>query len=57
MNKNIVIAFLIIVITILVGAIVISNFSFFSEGWFVGLGMILGGVGTAAILTYLKIVR
>jgi len=57
MNKNIVITYLIIVIVILVGSAITSNYQWFSEGWLVGLGLILAGIATAVILAYFKILK
>ncbi|MDH3618150.1 MAG: hypothetical protein OES14_03755 [Nitrosopumilus sp.] len=57
MNKNIVIIYLILVIVILVGSAITSNYPWFSEGWLVGLSLISAGIGTAAIFTYFKIFK
>ncbi|MDH3617233.1 MAG: hypothetical protein OEM89_00750 [Nitrosopumilus sp.] len=57
MNKNFVIVYLVIVIAILVGSIIISSYQLFSEGWLVGLGVILVGIGATAIIIYFKIFR
>ena len=55
MNKNIVISYLLIVITILLGFIMILNYELFSEEWLISLAVILGGMGVGFGLTYFKI--
>lgn len=45
MNKNIVITYLVIVIVVLVGFIMISNYELFSEEWLILLVVILGVIG------------
>jgi len=57
MNKNSVIVYLGIIITILVGIIIITNTNLFSEEWLIGLGIVLGGIGIASVLVYFKMVR
>ena len=55
MNKNIIISYLLIVITILLGLIMILNYELFSEEWLISLAVILGGVGVGIGLTFFKI--
>ena len=55
MSKNVVISYLIIVIAILIGIIMITNYNWFSQDWLIGLGVVVGGIATIGILSYLKI--
>lgn len=55
MNKNIVIAYLVIVILVLVGFIMISNYKLFSEEWGISLVVILGAIGVGAGIAFFKI--
>jgi len=32
-----------------------TNYSWFSEGWLTGLGILIGGIAAGILLTYLKI--
>ena len=43
LNKKIVIIFMIISVVILVGAVLLANYSPLSELWVVGLGLVIGG--------------
>jgi hypothetical protein len=53
MNKNIVIAYLAIVIAVLMGFILVSS----SDFWLVGLSIILVGIVIGGVLVYFKIFR
>ena len=55
MSKNIIIYALAIVIAILIGFLVLTNYNWFSQEWLIGLGIILGGVISLGLLIYLKI--
>lgn len=55
MNKNIVIAYLVIVIVVLVGFIMISNYELFSEEWGISLVVILGAIGVGIGIAFFKI--
>jgi hypothetical protein len=57
MNKNIVIAYLAIVIAVLMGFIIVSSSDLFSEVWLVGLSIILVGIVIGGVLVYFKIFR
>jgi hypothetical protein len=57
MNKNIVIAYLAIVIAVLMGFILVSSSDLFSEVWLVGLSIILVGIVIGGVLVYFKIFR
>lgn len=57
MNKNIVIAYLAIVIAVLMGFIVVSSSELFSEVWLVGLSVIIVGIVIGGVIAYFKIVR
>jgi uncharacterized membrane protein YdbT with pleckstrin-like domain len=55
MNKNFVIAYLVITVVILIGIIMILNFELFSEGWLISLSVILIAIAVGIGLTYFKI--
>jgi hypothetical protein len=55
MNKNFVIAYLVITVVILIGIIVMLNFELFSEGWLISLAVILISIGIGIGITYFKI--
>lgn len=55
MNKNFLIVYLVIVIVVLVGFIMISNYSIFSEEWLIWLGVILGAIGAGIGIAFLKL--
>jgi len=57
MNKNIVIAYLAIVIAVLMGFIVVSSSELFSEVWLVGLSVIIVGIVIGGVIAYFKIIR
>ena len=53
--KNLVISTLVIIIAILVGILILTNYVWFSQEWLIGLGIVIGGVIAEGILIYLKI--
>jgi hypothetical protein len=55
MNKNFVIAYLVITVVILIGIIMMLNFELFSEGWLISLAVILISIGIGIGITYFKI--
>jgi len=55
MSKNLIISVLAIVITILIGFLILTNYDWFSQEWLIGLGIIVGGLVSLCLLTYLKI--
>lgn len=55
LSKNVIISALVIVIAILIGVIIMTNSSWFSQEWLIGLCMILGSIVGSGILIYLKI--
>lgn len=55
MSKNIVIFSLIIVIVFLVGVILLTNSSLFSEPWFIGLVIIISTIVSGIIISVKKI--
>ena len=55
MNKNIVITYLVITITVLIGIIMIINFEMFSEGWLISLAVILAAFAAGIGFAYFKI--
>ena len=54
MIKNLIISGLVIVIAFLIGIIIVTNYNWFSQGWLIGLAMIIGSIVGAAILIYFK---
>ena len=57
MSKNVIIGALVIVITILIGVLILTNYNWFSDEWLIGLGMVLGGIGGAGIFIFIKLKR
>lgn len=55
MSKNLIISSLVIVIAILVGILIMTNYSWFSQEWLIGLGVVVIGSAVEGILIYLKI--
>ena len=55
MAKNLIISSLVIVIAILVGILILTNYNWFSQEWLIGLGVVIGGVSIEGILIYSKI--
>ncbi len=55
MSKNIVIFSLILVVIFLVGVILLTNFALFSEGWFVGLGIVFSTIISGIVISLKKI--
>lgn len=55
MAKNLIISTLVVVIAILVGFIIMTNYDWFSQEWLIGLGVIIGGVIAEGVMLYLKI--
>lgn len=55
MSKNIVIFSLITVVIFLVGVILLTNFALFSEGWLVGLGIVLSTIISGIVISLKKI--
>lgn len=55
MSKNIVIFSLTLVIIFLVGVILLTNFSLFSEPWFIGLGIVISTIVSGIIISVKKI--
>jgi len=55
MSKNLIIAALVTVIAILVGAMFLTNYEWFSQEWLIGLVVVIGSIAGAGILTYYKI--
>ncbi|MDH3192212.1 MAG: hypothetical protein OEM18_05955 [Nitrosopumilus sp.] len=54
MIKNLIISGLVIVIAFLIGIVIVTNYNWFSQGWLIGLAMIIGSIAGAAILIYFK---
>lgn len=55
MSKNLIISILTIVIACLVGIVIFTNYSWYSQEWVIGLSIISGSVAGIGILTYYKI--
>ncbi|WP_179370671.1 hypothetical protein [Nitrosopumilus ureiphilus] len=55
MAKNLIISTLVILIAILVGILILTNYDWFSQEWLIGLGIVIGGVVAQGILIYSKI--
>jgi hypothetical protein len=55
MSKNLIISILAIVIAILIGFLILTNYDWFSQEWVIGLGIIIGGLASLGLLIYLKI--
>ena len=55
MSKNVIIFILAIVIAILIGFLILTNYDWFSQEWLIGLGIIIGGMASLGLLIYLKI--
>ncbi|MDH3793536.1 MAG: hypothetical protein OER78_00505 [Nitrosopumilus sp.] len=57
MSTNLIISALVIIIAILVGVLIITNYNWFSQEWLIGLGIVMASVAGAGILAYSKIRR
>ena len=55
MSKNLIISALVIIIAILIGVLIITNYNWFSQEWLIGLVVVTGSIVGAGILTYYKI--
>jgi|GEM_PF-1938130 len=55
MSKNVIISALTIVIAILIGFLILTNYDWFSQEWLIGLSIIIGGIVSLGLLSYLKI--
>jgi len=55
MSKNVIISALTIVIAILIGFLILTNYDWFSQEWLIGLIIIIGGIVSLGLLSYLKI--
>lgn len=55
MSKNVIIFILAIVVAILIGFLILTNYDWFSQEWLIGLGIIIGGMASLGLLIYLKI--
>ena len=55
MSKNTIICALAIVIAILTGFLILTNYGWLSQEWLIGLSMILGGIASFGLLVYVKI--
>jgi len=57
MSTNLIISALVIIIAILIGVLIITNYNWFSQEWLIGLVIIIASVAGAGILVYSKIRR
>ena len=55
MSKNAIIGVLAIIITILIGILIITNYDWFSDEWLVGLGMIVASIVGGGLFFYIKL--
>jgi len=55
MSKNLIICVLAIVIAVLIGFLILTNYDLFSQEWLIGLGIIIGSLVSLGLLLYLKI--
>lgn len=55
MNKNIVIIILAIIVVFLIGIIMVTNYSWFSDEWNIGFIMVVGSLGGGGLFFYMKI--
>ncbi|MGY5149282.1 MAG: hypothetical protein ACW9W3_04390 [Candidatus Nitrosopumilus sp. bin_68KS] len=55
MAKNLIISSLVIIISILIGILILTNYNWFSQEWLIGLGIVIGGVAIEGVLIYFKI--
>jgi len=55
MGKNLIISTLIIIIAILVGILILTNYDWFSQEWLIGLGIVIVGGVVEGVLIYFKI--
>lgn len=57
MSKNVIIIILSIIVVLLVGILIVTNYRWFSDEWYVGLLMVVGSVVGGGIFVYMKIKR
>ena len=55
MGKNLIISTLIIIIAILVGILILTNYDWFSQEWLIGLSIVIVGGVVEGVLIYFKI--
>ena len=55
MSKNIIIISLVVIISILIGVVLITNSAWFSQEWLIGLGIVIGSVIAGGLFGYYKI--
>ncbi|WP_179362296.1 hypothetical protein [Nitrosopumilus oxyclinae] len=55
MSKNIIIISLIVIISILIGIMLITNSAWFSQEWLIGLGIVIGSAIAGGLFGYYKI--
>lgn len=55
MSKNTIIASLTIVISILIGVVLFTNYEWFSNEWSIGLSLIVGSTLIGGIIAYFKL--
>lgn len=55
MSKNIIIISLVVIISILIGVVLITNSTWFSQEWLIGLGTVIGSAVAGGLVGYYKI--
>lgn len=57
LSKNITITILALVVSILVGIVIVSNYSWFTQEWSIGLAITIGGIVGIGLVIYIKNIR
>ncbi|MFB5604771.1 MAG: hypothetical protein ACE5R7_00610 [Nitrosarchaeum sp.] len=55
MSKNLLIVALVMLVSILIGIIMVTNYNWFSQEWLIGFAIVVGGITGLALLIYSKI--
>ncbi|MGY5147286.1 MAG: hypothetical protein ACW9W4_04745 [Candidatus Nitrosopumilus sp. bin_7KS] len=55
MSKNIIIISLVVIISILIGVVLITNSEWFSQEWLIGLGIVICSAIAGGLFGYYKI--
>ena len=55
MSKNVTIIILSIIVVLLIGILIVTNYRWFSDEWYVGLLMVVGSVVGGGLSIYIKI--
>ncbi|MHA7647391.1 hypothetical protein [Nitrosopumilus sp. S4] len=57
MSKNLTITILALIISILVGVVIVSNYDLFTQEWSIGLVIVIAGLAGMGLLIYFKVIR